>query len=185
MDDKKVKKQKDDEKLEEKVDDEEVVDEKEEKKDIEEGIGEKAADEAADLAAKVVALEDQLKRSVADYRNLENRSRDERIEFVKYANKSLIEQLLPAFDTLFLAAKYTEDESVKLTAKHALDVLAGVGVVRVETTGKKYDPKTMEAIEVVTGAEGEVIEETQPGFTLNGRIIRPARVKVGGKEKGE
>lgn len=132
------------------------------------------------LQEELKNLEDQLKRAVADYRNLENRIREEKQDFVKFANKTLIESLLPAFDTLFLAAKYTEDESVQLTAKHVIGVLANVGVVQIETVGKHFDPHTMECIEVVLGEKDIVIEETQPGFELNGKILRPARVKVGG-----
>lgn len=140
-------------------------------------------EEVADLAAKVSELEDQLKRSVADYRNLENRNRDEKMEFVKFANKNLIEQLLPAFDTLLLAEKYSEDENLKITVKHLLEVLKSVGVEKIETVGRPYEAGTMEAIEVVEGKENEVVGEAQPGFTLYGKVIRPARVKVGGGEK--
>ncbi len=135
------------------------------------------------LEEKVKSLEDQLKRAVADYRNLENRNREERIEFVKYANKNLIEQLLPAFDTLLLAEKYTDDQNFKVTVKHVLEVLKQAGIERVETSGKNYNPVTMEAIEVVEGDTDKVAEELQPGFTLFGKTIRPARVKVGGKKE--
>ncbi len=138
--------------------------------------------EQAGLKEKLTSLEDQLKRAVADYRNLENRVREERLEFVKYANRSLIEQLLPAFDTLLLAEKYTKDENLKITAKHILEVLKVAGIEKVETIGKKYDPITMEAVEVIEGDKEKVLEETQPGFTIYGKIIRPARVKVGGKD---
>lgn len=141
---------------------------------------EEKLDEVEELKARNAVLEDQLKRAVADYRNLENRNREERIEFVKFANKNLIESLLPAFDTLLLAEKYTDDQNLKITVKHILDVLKNAGIERVETVGKNYDPATMEAIDVVEGKENEVIEEAQPGFVLSGKIIRPARVKVGG-----
>lgn len=134
------------------------------------------------LNERVENLEDQLKRAVADYRNLENRVREEKVDYIKYANKELIEQLLPAFDTLMLAEKYTDDENFKITVKHVLDVLKNAGIERVETTGKAFDPNTMEAIDVIEGQKDEVLEETQPGFLLNGKVIRPARVKVGGKE---
>ncbi|MGE5041350.1 MAG: nucleotide exchange factor GrpE [Candidatus Levyibacteriota bacterium] len=134
------------------------------------------------LEARITELEDQLKRAVADYRNLEVRQREEKIEFVKYANKNLIESLLPAFDTLLLAEKYTQDENFKVTVKHVLDVLKNAGIERIGTNGKQFDPATMEAVEVVEGKENEVVEETQPGFSLEGKVIRPARVKVGGKK---
>lgn len=154
-------------KLENQTTDEYVQDEIKEEKEV----------DARD--ARIADLEDQLKRAVADYRNLEARNRDAQIEFIKYSNKSLIEQLLPAFDTLLLAEKYTEDENLKITVKHILEVLKNAGVEKVETKKVVYNPSTMEAIEVVEGDKNAVIEEAQPGFTLNGKVIRPARVKVG------
>ncbi len=134
-----------------------------------------------ELEEKVKDLEEQLKRAVADYRNLENRQREEKLEFVKFANKNLVESLLPAFDTLLLADKYTQDQNLKITVKHVLDVLKQAGIEKVETVGKEYNAETMEAIDVVEGEENQVLEEAQPGFTMYGKVIRPARVKVGGK----
>jgi molecular chaperone GrpE len=139
--------------------------------------------EVEELRTRVIELEDQLKRAVADYRNLENRVSIEKQDFVKYANKNLVEQLLPAFDTVLLAEKYTDDQNFKITVKHILDVLKNAGIERVETVGKDYNPETMEAIEIVEGEKEKVVDETQPGFVLYGKVIRPARVKVGGKEK--
>lgn len=156
---------------------EETTEEFEEELDREEKIEEKEVELEEDLRVK--NLEDQLKRAVADYRNLENRVQEERIEFVKFANKNLLENLLPAFDTIILASQYSEDQSLQVTVKYLLDILKQAGVEKVETIGQKFDPVTMEAIEVIAGNEGEVVEESQPGFTLHGKILRPARVKVG------
>lgn len=164
------------------LEDEEELEELDDELDEEEQKEHQESEEIVKLTSRAEGLEDQLKRAVADYRNLENRTRDERIEFVKYANKSLLEQLLPAFDTLLLAEKYTKDENFKIAVKHIIDILRGVGVEVIRVEGEKYNPQTMEAVEVVEGKEGEVVEVTQPGFTLNGKVIRPARVKVGGKE---
>ena len=156
-------------------------DEKQEEIIEEEVLEEPTESNTKELEQKIEDLEDQLKRAVADYRNLETRQREERIEFVKFANKNLIESLLPAFDTLLLADKYAEDQNLKITVKHVLDVLKQAGIEKVETIGKEYNPETMEAIDVVEGPENEVIEEAQPGFIMSGKTIRPARVKVGGK----
>lgn len=175
MDDKKLKKQKDE--VIEELDQEEVIEEIPHEKEASE------EDSTQELIDKNKSLEDQLKRAVADYRNLENRNRDEKLEFIKFANKNLIEQLLPAFDTLLLAEKYTDDQNFKVTVKHVLEVLKQAGIERVETAGKDYNPVTMEAIEVVEGDENKVVDELQPGFTLFGKTIRPARVKVGGKKE--
>ena len=130
---------------------------------------------------KLAEVSDQLKRAVADYRNLERRSYEERIDAIKFANKQLVEALLPAFDTLFLAGKYTTDDSVKLTITRILEILKENGIERVDTLNQKYNADLMEVIEIVKGEEGQVIEEIRPGFKINGKLIRPAQVKVGGK----
>lgn len=183
MDDNKSVKQNDDEKKEERIQEEEELEELDDELDEEEEKLKEKEDETTILKARLESLEDQLKRAVADYRNLENRVREERLDYVRYANKTLLEQLLPAFDTVLLAEKYTKDENLKITVKHILEVLKTAGIEKVETIGKKYDPHLMEAVAVVEGEKDKVVEETQTGFTMNGKVVRPARVKVGGKEE--
>jgi molecular chaperone GrpE len=102
-------------------------------------------------------LKDQLARAVAETRNLEKRFLDEKQEFVKYANRDLLLRLLPAFDMLFLAGKYVEDEGVKLTIKRIEDVFSEIGVKRVETEGKQFDPTVMECVETKEGDDGKVL----------------------------
>jgi molecular chaperone GrpE len=136
-------------------------------------------DKEKQLENRIKELDEQLKRAIADYRNLERRSSDERIEAIKFANKQLIEALLPAFDTLFLAEKYTTDETIKLTIGRILDVLKENGIEKIATNDAQYNAAEMECVEVVEGEKEKVIEEIRPGFKVNGRLIRPAQVKVG------
>lgn len=138
--------------------------------------------EQSEIELKVAALQDQYMRAVADYRNLEKRVAEERLEYIKFANRELLERLLPSFDTLFLAEKYVQDDGLKLTIKSLYDALDQVGVKRIQTIGKKFNPDIMECIETVEGKEDEVVEEIRPGFTLFEKTLRPALVKVG---KGE
>lgn len=136
-------------------------------------------DSNGQLENRITELEEQLKRAVADYRNLERRSSEERIEAIKFANKQLIEALLPAFDTLFLAGKYTTDESIKLTIMRITEVLKENGIEKIDTNDAQYNAVEMECVEVVEGEKDKVTEEIRPGFKVNGRLIRPAQVKVG------
>jgi molecular chaperone GrpE (heat shock protein) len=55
-------------------------------------------------------------------------------------------KLLPGLDSLLLAEKHTQDEGVKLSIKHFLDILENEGVKKIETIGKDFDPNLMEAI---------------------------------------
>ncbi len=56
-----------------------------------------------------------------------------------------------------------------------------LGVAKIETVGKKFDPNTMEAIATDTGEEGIVLEDLRVGFIMNYKLLRPAQVKVGKK----
>ena len=131
---------------------------------------------------KIAQLEDQLKRSVADFQNLEKRTAEEKRQWIRLANYDLLMQLLPAFDALFMAEKYIEDEGLKFTVQSINSTFENVGVKRIETKDKSYDPQTMEAIETIEGPEGQVIEEVRPGFALYEKVLRPAGVKVGKKQ---
>lgn len=138
--------------------------------------------EKPNLEAEIERLNDQLKRSVADFQNLEKRTAEERRQWIKLANYDLLMQLLPAFDTLFLAEKYIEDDGLKFTVQSLKTTLENVGVKRIDTEKKPYDPQTMEVIETIEGQDGMVIEEVRPGFMLYERVLRPAGVKVGKKQ---
>lgn len=133
----------------------------------------------SELEKNLSELEDNLKRSLADYQNLEKRFFEERKELVKNANKGLILRLLPALDTLMLANKHVRDEGLNLSIRQVLDILRNEGVEKIETKGRDFDPRIMECTEVVAGEANKVIEELRPGYLLNDAVFRPAQVKVG------
>jgi molecular chaperone GrpE len=59
--------------------------------------------------------------------------------------------------------------------------LAKQGVERIDTTGKEFDPNLHHAIERVENSdevEGMVVGEMQPGYMFQGRVLRPAMVRV-------
>lgn len=150
-------------------------------KNLKQKSSKKKSNQLEELEQKVRELEDHLKRAVADYRNFEKRMEEEKKETIKYANRELLLRLIPAFDTLFLAEKFIKDEDLKVTIKHIGNVLSDVGVERVETVGKIFDPNFMEAVATEEGEDHKVIDEIRPGFMLYGRLLRPAQVKVGKK----
>jgi len=142
---------------------------------------------------EIQAEKDKLLRALADLDNYKKRIAMEREEMVKFSNESLITAIIPALDGLQRASEATKktegtDEILKgiaLIQKQLEDALDKFGVKRVETTGKTYDPHGMEAImqKESDGPENMVLEEMQKGYTLHGRLIRPAMVIVskGGK----
>lgn len=132
-------------------------------------------------------LENQLKRVLADYQNLEKRIAEEKSSWIKSANKDLLLRLLPGLDNLILAEKHTQDEGVKLSIKHFQDILEQVGVKKIETLGHDFNPNLMEAVSTqevdpsvgLGQGDGKVVDELRAGYTLNDSVLRPAQVVVG------
>jgi len=124
-------------------------------------------------------LENQLKRALADYQNLEKRIANEKSSWILASNRNLLLKLLPGLDSLLLAEKHTQDEGVKLSIKHFLDILENEGVKKIETVGKDFNPNLMEAITTQEGEDGKVLEEVRSGYMLFDSVLRPAQVIVG------
>ena len=158
-------------------------DHKKDKKEeeIEEQTQEKEGKELLQCREKNEELKNQVKRVLADYQNLEKRSREERTEWIRLANKDLLLKFLPVLDTLILAGKHFDNQGLKLSIKQFEDVLKEEGLEKIETSGKEFDPHTMECFEVVNGEDGKVVEEVRAGYKINEKVVKPAQVKVGEK----
>lgn len=131
---------------------------------------------------KLEEVDAKYKRALADYQNLEKRVREERGEWVRAANQGLLLRMLPVLDTLQMAQKHSTDKSLQVTHQLFLDALKAEGVEKIQTIGNQFDPKLMEAVEMIAGEENTVIEERRIGFLLYGKLLRPAEVAVGGKD---
>jgi molecular chaperone GrpE len=132
------------------------------------------------LKEKIDECEAKYKRALADYQNLEKRTREERGEWIKSANRDLLLRVLPVLDTLMAGSQYDDNQAIKVTLQQFLDILKAEGVVRIETIGKKFDPHIMECVEKI-GEGDEVIAEVRAGYMLYDKLLRAAQVKVGKK----
>ena len=134
---------------------------------------------AKDKDSKVKQLEEQLKRALADYANLKKRSEAERHSIVKFANAVLLVKFLEIIDNLEAAQKNLNDQGLGLVIKKFKDVLSSENIKEIEAENKKFDPNLHEAISAVAGKEeNKIVEVLQKGYELEGKILRPARVKV-------
>lgn len=125
-------------------------------------------------------LENNWKRALADFRNLQKRTEDERIEFLKYANEALLVELLGVLDNFNELVKHSPDDAgLKITVNSFIETLKRFGVEELQVLGKDFDTLTCDCIEMVEGEKNKVVDVTQRGYSLNGKIIRHARVKVG------
>jgi len=131
------------------------------------------------LKSLVGQLDNNYKRALADYQNLQRRTQEEKTEWIMTANKQLVLKLLPILDTLMLAEEHTKDKSFTLTVQQFLQLLKEEGIERIKTIGESFDPLVMEAVETREGEDLKVLEELKAGFRSGEIIIRPAFVVVG------
>ncbi len=149
-----------------------------------------------ELQLKVIELETKLKdamemplRLKADFDNTKKRLERDKLDAIKYANERLLAEILPVMDNVDRALASLNEghdpEKVKKGLQIAQEELHKVlelhGVELVKTAGAEFDPKFHEAVAMVETdkvKEGYIVEEVERGYVLNGRLIRPSRVKV-------
>ena len=128
------------------------------------------------------------KRERADFLNYKKTEMERIEDLAKYANTEIILKILPILDNIYLAETHIPEElknhqwlkGFEAIKNQLADFMAKEGVVTIKSEGK-FDPNIMEAVEEVAieGAEpGIVTEEVQRGYALQGKLIRPARVKI-------
>ena len=140
-------------------------------------------------ASKAAEYWDKLLRLKADFENAKKRFDKDKLETIKFANERLLTEILPIMDDLDRAmASLSEGhdpekvkEGLKIAQEELHQVLEQHGVQVVKSVGEEFDPKIHEAVAVVEVAgakEGTVVDEIQRGYLLNGRLIRPSRVRI-------
>ncbi len=135
------------------------------------------------LQQQVADLENNWKRALADYANLQKRMYEERSDLVKFANSSLIAKILPVLDNLELVQKHSKDLGLDMIIKDLRQTLLEEGVEEILVEGKDFDSFLMDAIDSVEGPKDKIMEVVQKGYLLKGKVLRPARVKVGRGEE--
>ena len=143
----------------------------------------------AELEGEIARLKDTVLRSNADQQNQQRRHQREREELRKYATSGLLEDLLPALDSLALglesAATQTDGRAVaegfRMAVGQLRGILSGQGLVEVNPAGQPFDPARHEAVgseASATAAEGTVLRVARAGWLLHDRVLRPAAVFV-------
>ena len=132
---------------------------------------------------------DRFVRQVAELENFKKRATREKDDAVRFANESLVRDLLPVIDNLERAVAHAQGggngkplvEGVEMVLKGLLDVLAKHGVAQISAVGQPFDPEKHEAmaqVESENHAPNTVIEEHHKGYLLKDRLLRPALVTV-------
>ncbi|MBI4066251.1 nucleotide exchange factor GrpE [Candidatus Gottesmanbacteria bacterium] len=139
----------------------------------------KQHDQIEELQKQIEEWKSKYLRALADYQNLEKRKSEEIGQVRQFAGEILLTKLLPVVDTFERAQAHLKDQGLAFVLKELEVFLADAGVKKMEVVGKPFSPHEMECIEVVSGDDNIVIGETLPGYTLHGKVIRVAHVKVG------
>ena len=129
----------------------------------------------------------RLARLQADFDNFRKRVAREREDLLKYAGEQVIASLLPIMDNFerALGAKNNDlgklAEGVEMISRQIQDILTREGLEPIPSVGEQFNPEVHEAVmreENSDQPENTVIEEFRKGYTLKGKVIRPAMVKV-------
>ena len=156
-----------------------------------------AADAGADIQAQILSLNEQLEeaknqtlRAQAEAQNARRRAEQDVEKAHKFGQEKIINDLLPVVDNLerALAAIDADNEAFKgviegieLTLKSFVDSLKRHKVESVDPEGEPFDPQLHQAMSMVESPDVEpntVINVFQKGYTLHGRLVRPAMVVV-------
>ena len=124
-------------------------------------------------------------RLMADFQNYKKRVEKEKRDLYSYANEKIMGDLLTVMDNFERALEHDADENFKegieMIFKQLSDVLEKDGLAEIPALGEEFDPNVHSAVmteETEDYESGKVSGVMQKGYTLNGKVIRPAMVKV-------
>lgn len=156
--------------------------------------GSDTAARIAELEAEVTRLKDQALRALAEQENTRRRAQREIEDNSKFAVSNFARDMLPVGDNLRRAVETipadarAADENldklaagVELTERELLNVLDRYGIKRIDPVGQPFDHNLHQAmmqVDSATQAPGTVVQVFQPGYTIHGRLLRPAMVTV-------
>lgn len=141
--------------------------------------------------AEIAKLKDAVIRSEAEMQNIRRRAEKDVEAAHKFSQEKLIKELLPVLDNLERALESATGEEtgaakavlegVELTHKSFSDTLVKSAVVAINPVGESFDPQLHQAMSMVPNPEvpaNTVIAVVQKGYSLHGRLVRPAMVMV-------
>jgi len=161
--------------------------------EAEQGLDDGLKQALASKTEEAQALHDKHLRLAAEFENYKRLAQKDQRDYARFANESLLKDLLPIVDNLERAIKAAKEapkegaktgsliEGVELTLKQFMDLLAKAGVRQIASVGEPFDPARHQAVARVesTGAQDNtVVEEFQKGYLLHERILRAAMVTV-------
>jgi len=128
-------------------------------------------------------------RALADYKNLQREIATRSSEWAQHSERQILEEFIPVYDHLKLAINNEQLasnkdpwlEGVRYVAKQFADILKSHSVEEIKTVGEKLDTRYHEAVgeeEVEDKESGMIIKETDGGYKMGERVIKPAKVII-------
>jgi molecular chaperone GrpE len=150
-----------------------------------------------DWQAKFQEAEKKYLYLYSEFENFRRRNERDRIDFLKFGHEGFLRDLLQVVDNFERALAHSKSlggekgsplaqvsQGIEMIHYQLMEALRNQGVQPVNSLGAKFDPALQEAVaEEVSDAEpGTVLKEESKGYTLHGRLLRPARVVVAKKK---
>ncbi len=142
--------------------------------------------------AQVLQLKDKYLRTAAEFDNYKKRTDREKQDIFRFGIENFVMQLLPFDDIFETVVRQLENspspelihKGMEMLKKELTKLLDAIGVKKIETAGKIFDPAFHEAsgtVETDRHEEGNIVEEDRSGYMFHDRVLRPALVKVAKK----
>ena len=119
--------------------------------------------------------------------NYRRRKEEEQADFTAFAGAKVLTEIVEVFDNFRRAVAHLPKDlqgnewakGVSQIEKHFEATLSKLGVEKISCLGETYSPEFHEAMLRGPGKQDEILEELETGYKLNGKVLRPAKVKVG------
>ena len=160
-----------------------------EKEEIKEKVKAESNSKEKELEEENKKLKDTLMRTLAELENTRRIAGEEKEKTAKFAIGKFAEDLIPVMEDFYLAFKNSENkenaneiffDGVKLTHNELKKVFERNGLVRIFPVGEVFNPELHNAISQIESdkEEGTIVDVMQAGYTIKGRLLRPALVIV-------
>lgn len=149
------------------------------------------SDELQAALAELATMKDLAARAQADLQNAKDRMERNIGDMRRYAVEGTLAKLIPILDHFYRASTHLPDDlknnewvkGVLAIEQELSKVLAEMGLQKMENLiGQQVDPMKHEILQSAPGEEGKILEVFEDGYELLGKVLRPAKVKVGNGE---
>ncbi len=141
-----------------------------------------------EATTKIAEIEAKYQRAVADLANYKRQAESEKTDFTKFASERTLVALLPVLDNLKRATEHVPADlaasdwvkGVTAIEQQFEQTLRDQGLKKITVEiGSACDPARQQPISTGSGAKDEILAVLEDGYELHGKVIRPAKVKVG------